>query len=128
MKTKISPSTAYHTQTDGQTEISNRKIEEMIRTYANFRKNDCYEHLVDVEVAYNSAVNSITLCTPLYLNYGINPRTIPLEILANDNPSVTEFLETTQNTSKLARERIISQNYSMKKQANKTRKDHAFQA
>ena len=100
----------------------------MIRTYANFRKDNWDEHLIDIEVAYDSAVNSVTLCTPFYRNKGMNPRTIPLETQANDKPSVTEFLETTQNTTKLARERIISQNYSMAKQANKTRKDHAFQA
>ena len=98
----------------------------MIRTYTNFRKDNWDEHLVDVEVAYNSAVNSVTLCTPFYLNYGINPRTIPLETLANDNPSVTEFLENTQKITKLARDRIMSHNYSMAKQANKTRKDHEF--
>ncbi len=38
--TKIAPSTAYHPQTDGQTEIANRKVEEMIRAFANFRKDN----------------------------------------------------------------------------------------
>lgn len=128
LKTKISPSTAYHPQTDGQTEISNRKVEEMIRTYANFRKTNWDEHIVDVEVAYNSAVNSVTLCTPFYLNYGMNPRTIPLETLANDNPSVEKFLKITKDTTQVVQQRIMAHNYSMARQANKSRKDHQFKS
>ena len=63
----------------------------MIRIYANFREDNWDEYLVDIEVAYNLAVNSVTLCTPFFLNYGMNPRTIPSETLANDNRLVTEF-------------------------------------
>jgi len=44
--TRITPSSAYHPQTDGQTEIVNRKIEEMIRCFANFSKNNWDEHIV----------------------------------------------------------------------------------
>ena len=94
----------------------------MIRPYENFRDDNWDEHLVEVEVAYNSAVNSVTLCTLFYLNYGMNPRAVPLETLAKYNPSDTEFLENTRKTTKLARDRIILQNISMAKQANITRK------
>ena len=73
LKTKISTSSVYHPQREGQTEISNRKIEEMKRIYANFRKDNWDEHLIEIEIAYNSAVNSVTLRTPFYGNYGMNP-------------------------------------------------------
>ncbi len=62
--TKIAPSTAYHPQTDGQTEIANSKVEEMMRAFPNFRKDDSDEHLVDFEVAYNSSIHSTTLYSP----------------------------------------------------------------
>lgn len=124
--TKIAPSSAYHPQTDGQTEISNRKVEEMIRAFANFRKDNWDEHLVDFEVAINSAINSTTLCSPFYLNYGLHPRTIPLEALASNNPSVDEFLKSTRESSKFAHERILIQNKKMAAYANKKRKDHTF--
>ena len=76
--TNIAPSTAFHSQTDGQNEIANRKVEEMIRAFANFRKDIWDEHVVDFEVAYNSAIHSTTLYSPFFLNYGISPRTVPV--------------------------------------------------
>ena len=38
--TKLAPSSAYHPQTDGQSEIANRKIEEMIRGFVNYAKDN----------------------------------------------------------------------------------------
>ncbi len=54
--TKLAPSTAYRPQTDGQSEIANRKVEEMIRGFANYKKDNWYEQLVEFEVAHSSAV------------------------------------------------------------------------
>ena len=84
--TKIAPSTACYPQTDGKTEIANRKVEEMIRAFVNFRKDNWDEHLVDFEVAYNSAVHSTTSFSPFYLSYGIASRTIPLQTISSNNP------------------------------------------
>lgn len=49
--TKLSPSSAYHPQTDRQSEITNRKIEEVIRSLVNFDKSNWDKHLTDFEVA-----------------------------------------------------------------------------
>lgn len=126
LRTKLAPSSAYHPQTDGQTEISNRKVEEIIRAFANFRKDNWDEHLVDVEVAYNSAVNSTTMCSPFYVNYGIHPRTVPIEALASNNPTVEEFLRNTQESVKFAFDNIQRQNQKMAEYANKSRLPHNF--
>ena len=79
----------------------------MIHTYAYFRKTNADKHIVDVEVAYNSAVNGVTLCTPFFLNYGMNPKTIPLESLANDNPYVEKIFEITRDTTKVVSRKNI---------------------
>ena len=124
--TKLSPSSAYHPQTDGQTEIVNRKVEEMIRAFANYDKSNWDENLVDFEVAYNSSVHSTTMFTPFFLNYGIHPRTIPLQTLSSDNPSATSFLTAIQKSVKYAQENIRKSNESAAKYANRRRIPHKF--
>jgi transposase InsO family protein len=73
VETKISPSTAYHPQTDGQTERANRTIIEMLRPYVNQYHTDWDEHLPTVEFAYNNSVNMSHGFTPFYLNYARHP-------------------------------------------------------
>ena len=124
--TKLAPSTAYHPQTDGQSEIANRKVEEMIRAFANYRKDNWDEHLIDFEVAYNSAVNSTTLSTPFFINYGMHPKTLPIEGVTSLNPTVESFLETIKKTTKFTHDRIIHQNKKMAEDANKSRISHTF--
>ena len=124
--TKLAPSSAYHPQTDGQSEIANRKVEEMIRAFANFKKDNWDEYLIDVEVAYNSAVNSTTLCTPFFVNYGLHPKIFPIESITSNNPSVSEFLSSAQAATKFAHDRISQQNEKMAKYANKSRMQQKF--
>ncbi len=73
--TKLAMSTAYHPQTDGQTERANRTVEEMLRAYVSPHHDDWDKHLVAVEFAYNSAVQASTGFTPFYLNHGHHPHT-----------------------------------------------------
>jgi len=71
---KRSMSTAFHPQTDGQTERMNQLIEAHIRAYCNFEQNDWAEMLPMAEYAYNNPNHSATKITPFYANYGYEPR------------------------------------------------------
>ncbi len=82
----------------------------MIGALANYKKDNWEDKLVDFEVVYSSAVNSTTLCTSFYVNYGIHPRTIPFEGLTTNNTSALSFLDTIHDTMKFVHERIIKQN------------------
>ena len=84
--TKLAMSTAYHPQTDGQTERANRTIEEMLRSYVSSKQNDWDECLVAVEIAYNNSKQSSTGFSPFYLNYGQHP-SLPLSLAISDNES-----------------------------------------
>ena len=77
--TKLSLSTAYHPQTDGQTERANRTVEDMLRAYISPHHDDWDDHLTAVEFAYNNSVQASTGYTPFWLNYGRHPRT-PFDI------------------------------------------------
>ncbi len=108
--TKLALSTAYYPQIDGQSEIANRNVEEMIIAFTNYKKDNWDEHLVDFEVAYNSAVNSTTLCSPFVIYYGIHPKLAPLEELFSKNPTAESFIDTIHETTKFAYDRIVKQN------------------
>ena len=68
--TKLTMSTAYHPQTDGQTERANQTLEVMLRSYVNWRQTDWDEHLATLEMAVNNAKQASTGFSPFYLNYG----------------------------------------------------------
>ena len=68
------PSTAYHPQTDGQTERLNRVIQEMLRNYVSPNHDDWDEHLDLAEFAYNNAYHESIKTTPFRLSYGYDPR------------------------------------------------------
>ena len=69
LQVKISPSTEYHPPTDGQAEIVNRKLEEMVRSFVNYDEDNWDDHKVEFEVAYNASVHCTTAHTPFFLNY-----------------------------------------------------------
>ena len=73
---KRSMSTAYHPETDGQTERIDQLIEAYLRSDCNHEQNDWRERLPMAEYAYNSSKHSATKISPFYANYGFKPRTI----------------------------------------------------
>lgn len=73
---KHSMSTSYHPQSDGQTERTNRTLEQIIRMSINYSQNNWFYLLPSVEFALNNSKSASTLYSPFYLNYGYNP-TIP---------------------------------------------------
>ena len=72
IQTKLS--TAYHPQTDGQTERLNQNIEQYLRLFVSQRQNNWPEWIACAEFAYNNKVHSATKVSPFYANYGRHPR------------------------------------------------------
>jgi hypothetical protein len=67
-------STAFHPQTDGQTERMNRYLEDILRNFVNPAQNDWDLHLPLVQFAINNAYQESIHNTPFFLNYGFHPR------------------------------------------------------
>ena len=63
-------STAYHPQTDGQTERVNQTLEQYLRNYCSYQQDDWFELLPLAEHAYNSATSESSKVSPFYANYG----------------------------------------------------------
>jgi Integrase zinc binding domain/Retroviral aspartyl protease/Chromo (CHRromatin Organisation MOdifier) domain len=106
--TKLTMSTAYHPQTDGQTERSNRTLEEALRAYVNWRQTDWDVHLSAWEISINNARNSSTGFTPFYLNSGQEIR-LPLDgavPVVGNNPVASERIRRLHQDLVMARDHI----------------------
>ncbi|CAO1622711.1 unnamed protein product [Sympodiomycopsis kandeliae] len=93
--TKTAMSTAFHPQTDGQTERANRTIKEMLRHYTSGKTHLWDAQLPALEFAYNTSVHASTGFTPFELDTGRHPRS-PTRLDTTDIalPVVTEeFLD-----------------------------------
>ena len=71
MKTNIS--TAYHPQTDGQTERMNQEIEQYLRIFVNERQTDWVDWLSLATFSYNDKEQTSTGQSPFFLNHGRHP-------------------------------------------------------
>eukprot|EP00744_Colponema_vietnamica_P021790 GILI01031190.1.p1 GENE.GILI01031190.1~~GILI01031190.1.p1 ORF type:complete len:344 (+),score=93.40 GILI01031190.1:204-1235(+) len=76
LKTKLAPSTAFHPQSDGQTEVANRILTQMLRSFVTANQEGWPELLHQVEFAYNDSISSSTGHTPFYLNSGDHPKSL----------------------------------------------------
>ena len=126
--TDLNMSSAYHPQSDGQTERANRTFEDMLRGFVGPTQKDWCQLLSIIEFAYNSSLQASSLYTPFYLNLGRHPRT-PLSAAVakrSPNPAVTEFVENLQAALRGAKSNISSAQQRMKVQTDKRRKDHQF--
>src|SRR6185436_16768979 len=54
LDTRLAMSTAFHPQTDGQTERMNQTLEQMLRIYTNYKQDNWNDLLPAAEFAYNN--------------------------------------------------------------------------
>ena len=86
-------STAYHPETDGQTERVNQVLEIYLRSYVDYRGKDWASWLWSAEFVYNNSIHSSTKHTPFFANYGYHPRfdlTVPRPL---DAPESRNYLQ-----------------------------------
>ncbi|KAL1920728.1 uncharacterized protein VTP21DRAFT_11363 [Calcarisporiella thermophila] len=73
--TRLAMSTAFHPQTDGQTERTNRTLEEMLRCYVNYKQDNWDTQLHIAKFAYNNASSASTGISPFLFDTGQPPMT-----------------------------------------------------
>ena len=85
-------STAYHPQTDGQTERVNQVLEQYLRCFVdNYNHEDWVDYLPTAEFAYNNAAHEGTKDTPYFLEYGRHPRAGPTLIKEAHSADLNEI-------------------------------------
>ena len=73
--TKLKLSTAFHPQTDGQTEVYNKVLQQVLRNYCGASQADWFDLLPFAEFVINNTTHSTTAHTPFFLTQGWHPRT-----------------------------------------------------
>ncbi len=128
--TKLAMSTAYHPQTDGQTERANRTLEDMIRHYVGPDQTDWDEHLPALEFAYNNSKQASTNMTPFQMNNVQQPHLPLSEAMRSktdcNNPTAAERTELFHRQIKEATEHIKQAQQRQKKYADEHRRDITF--
>ena len=71
---QLSTSTAYHLQSDSQTEYVNQKLEQYLCTFTNHRQDNWDKLFPLVEFQYNNHVHSTTQMVPFLVNTGRLPQ------------------------------------------------------
>ncbi|SLM36152.1 Ribonuclease H-like domain [Lasallia pustulata] len=67
-------STAFHPQTDGQTERQNSTLEQYLQSYVNYQQDNWASLLALAKFAYNASLHSSTGKAPFEVVYGSIPR------------------------------------------------------
>jgi transposase InsO family protein len=102
---KIVASTAYHPQSDGQTEHINQELEQDLCIFVNERQDDWDEWLPMEEFAYNNHVHASTKHTPFFADTGCHPH-MGFEPLQRDSnvEAMNDFASHMMDTLSEARE------------------------
>ena len=86
--TDIRFSTAFHPQTDGQSEVTTNVLENFLRLYVEHRPSTWVSQLPLADFAANNTVNVSTGYSPFYLNQGSH-HLVPNTLLAKGEPKVS---------------------------------------
>lgn len=70
----LRPSSAFHPQTNGQTERINAELEQYLRLFVDWAQDDWADWLPLAEFAGNNTVSETTGVSPFFANYGFHPR------------------------------------------------------
>ncbi|KAK1435415.1 hypothetical protein QVD17_01178 [Tagetes erecta] len=124
MGTKLHMSSAYHPESDGQTEVINRCLETYLRCFAVDQPKSWAFWIPWAEFWYNSTFHASTGTTPFESVYGRRPPTvfqfIPGEIRVE---SVARDLQDRDEALKQLKVHLANAQHSMKLQADKKRRE-----
>jgi transposase InsO family protein len=127
---KIKLSTAYHKQTDGQTEIMNKYIDQRLRPFVNYYQDNWSELLPMIDRAQMTLPHSSIGMAPYRLKFGLDPRTswdwntpkanTPLEKLNYED--ARKLAERMKESWELAKANMLKAQERMSRSVNKHRR------
>jgi len=73
LQVKLNLYTAFHPQSDRQTERDNQILEQYLRSYYSYQQDDWVSLLPFAEYAYNTSMSESTKASRFEINYGFSP-------------------------------------------------------
>jgi hypothetical protein len=126
--TSLAMSSAYHPQTDGQTEVLNKGLELFLRCFSFHNPKSWYKVLSWAEYWYNTAFQTSIGMTPFKALYGREPPYLTrYEPQVNDPPALQEELMERDKILQQLKSNLERAQQYMKKQADKHRSDITLQ-
>ncbi|EPS59216.1 hypothetical protein M569_15593 [Genlisea aurea] len=127
-----SNTSAYHPQSDGQTERMNRTVEQVLRAHTAQYDTEWDKTLSMVEFAINNTIHSGLHNTPFFLNKGFHPITpIMLEAIKQAKleacPAAQHYLQTRKQAFDQAMQHLTAARDRYKSYADAGRKDISFE-
>ncbi|CAI7754338.1 unnamed protein product [Closterium sp. NIES-54] len=118
-------SSAYHPQTDGQTERLNQVVEQLLRTACKDDVSHWDTQSPTLEFAYNNASHAATGKTPFFLCYGQEPLTPQQPTTPAHVQAAHDFVTTMQQLWEKTQRRLTTMQTSQKQYADRQRRDHS---
>jgi hypothetical protein len=126
--TSLAMSSAYHPQTDGQTEVLNKGLELFLRCFSFHNPKSWYKVLSWAEYWYNTAFQTSIGMTPFKALYGREPPYLTrYEPQVNDPPALQEELMERDKILQQLKSNLERAQQYMKKQADRHRSDITLQ-
>ena len=126
--TKLRMSFAYHPQSDEQTEVMNRVIEQYLRAFVHHHPSSWGKFIIWAEWLYNTYVHVATGLTPFEITFGKKPLNIPDYLAGTSNiDAMDDFLVNRDAVFAIVRKKLLKAQQAMKKFTDGNRRDVHFQ-
>uniref|UniRef100_A0A2N9FC87 RNA-directed DNA polymerase n=1 Tax=Fagus sylvatica TaxID=28930 RepID=A0A2N9FC87_FAGSY len=125
---ELAMSSAYHPQTDGQTEVVNRSLEQYLRAFASDKPQQWVDWLPLAEFWFNTNYHTSTHTSPFEALYGYPPPTL-MEYIPGTTKveAVEDHLSQRQQAISLLKTNLAAAQERMKLQTDKHRQERVFQ-
>jgi len=115
-------STAFHPQTDGQTERLNQTIEAYLWAFVAKEQDDWVSLLPMAEFPYNNSVTTGNGMTPFFANYGFHPAAIDPPTEGPLNPASTIYAHWMQTVHEESRQGLEAAQERMRRYTDPARR------